>query len=152
MPRVVSRSAVSTSNNAVSSSSSRPLRVFYCLCGEFILVLDRPLARLPQRQTDDAYVLRTRGNGAPVYKFNVADVGTVFVRRSAGLEYQHRFGCPRCQLLVAYQTSASPIGKADYVYVVYGALSEMQGRVGDAAFGGEGLSGAKMMTQEGAES
>jgi len=144
MPRVISRTAVSSSN-AAASSDAHPLRVYYCLCGEFILVSDKPLSICAQRKTDDAYVMRSKGTGAPIFKFNVNDAGSAFVKRPDGLELQHRFICPRCELLVAYQTQAVPIGQAEYVYCVYGALSEHQGRAGEAAFEGENEEGGRMM-------
>jgi len=143
MPKVVSRSAASTSN-ARTGSDGRPLRVYYCLCGEFILVSDKRLVGFPQRKTDDAYVMRSKGPGAPIFKFNVNEGGRLFVKRLNGLELQYRFVCPRCELLVAYQTQSAPLGQADYVYCVYGALSELQGRPGDAAFEGEDVEGGKM--------
>ncbi|KZO97991.1 hypothetical protein CALVIDRAFT_49780 [Calocera viscosa TUFC12733] len=144
MPKVVSRSAASSSN-AGTGADGQPLRVYYCLCGEFILVSDKRLSVFPQRKTDDAYVMRSKGPGAPIFKFNVNEGGRVFVKRPTGLELQYRFLCPRCELLVAYQTQSAPIGQADYMYCVYGALSELQGRPGEPAFEGEEEEGAKMM-------
>jgi hypothetical protein len=38
MPKIVSRSAVSTSTEAApTESSTAALRVYYCICGEFIV-------------------------------------------------------------------------------------------------------------------
>ncbi|KAH9918247.1 uncharacterized protein BXZ73DRAFT_105374 [Epithele typhae] len=34
--------------------STAALRVYYCICGEFILVIDKSLTALPRRQTDGA--------------------------------------------------------------------------------------------------
>ncbi|EJU06223.1 hypothetical protein DACRYDRAFT_44504 [Dacryopinax primogenitus] len=144
MPKVVSRSAVSSSLGA-AASEGRPLRVYYCLCGEFILVSDKRLSLFPQRKTDDAYVVRAKGADAPIFKFNVNDGGRVFVKRPGGLELQYRFNCPRCELLVAYQTQSGAIGQADYVYCVYGGLSELQGQSEVASFEGEDEKGGKMM-------
>jgi hypothetical protein len=51
MPKVVSRAAISSSDQAVVTASAQAvLRSFYCLCGEFILVIDRGLDKLPRRR------------------------------------------------------------------------------------------------------
>lgn len=51
MPKVVTRAAVSSSDNTGETASSQAiLRSHYCLCGEFILVIDRSLDKLPRRR------------------------------------------------------------------------------------------------------
>jgi hypothetical protein len=51
MPKVVSRAAISSSDQAPATASSLAvLRTFYCICGEFTLVIDRGLDRLPRRK------------------------------------------------------------------------------------------------------
>lgn len=51
MPKVISRAAISSSDQAPETASSKAvLRTFYCLCGEFMLVIDRGLDKLPRRR------------------------------------------------------------------------------------------------------
>ena len=51
MPKVVSRYTVSSSEQAKPSSTSRAvLRSYYCLCGDFTLVIQGKLDRLPRRK------------------------------------------------------------------------------------------------------
>lgn len=51
MPKVISRAVVSSSEQAAATSSSRAvLRSYYCLCGDFVLVMQGKLERLPQRR------------------------------------------------------------------------------------------------------
>jgi hypothetical protein len=51
MPKVISRAAISSSDQAPATASSLAvLRTFYCLCGEFMLVIDRGLDKLPRRK------------------------------------------------------------------------------------------------------
>jgi hypothetical protein len=52
MPKVVSRAVVSSSDQARPTRSSQAvLRSYYCLCGDFVLVLQGKLDRLPQRKS-----------------------------------------------------------------------------------------------------
>lgn len=61
MPKVISRAAVSTSDSAPATASSKAiLRTYYCLCGEFLLVIDKSLDKLPRRPSDGAIVVRCR--------------------------------------------------------------------------------------------
>lgn len=56
MPKVISRSTISASNDV--GQEATPLRVLYCICGDFALVCDRPLSQVPTRPLDGAHVLR----------------------------------------------------------------------------------------------
>jgi len=152
MPKVYSKSTIAAPNNSLSNTStSRPLRVFYCLCGEFILVCENSLKLMAQRHTDNAYAIRCKDSAAgraSMFKLNASSAGQVFIHREAGLELQHRFKCPRCELPVAYQTTPPPAGSGEFLYIVYGALSEHQGTVPPEAFEGEKLPSAKMSRTE----
>jgi hypothetical protein len=122
------------------------------------LVIDRSLASLPRRQTDNAIIMRTQDNStgkATVFKLNastndhsillkrwvfLADLRTEIyntVRRDGGCERQYRFSCPRCSLPIGYQTSPPPVKSAPYLYIFSGALSQLQGQVPSDAFDGE---------------
>ncbi len=111
MPKVVSRAAVSSSDTAGETLSSQAiLRSHYCLCGEFILVIDRSLDKLPRRRcvsgsaegiplaradtqaagwrrTDGAYIVRSKDGkrlpeqAARKFKLNVTPGKRCLVKR-----------------------------------------------------------------------
>ncbi|OJA13795.1 hypothetical protein AZE42_00503 [Rhizopogon vesiculosus] len=141
MPKVVSRSAVSSSTDArPTASAAAALRVYYCICGEFILVIEKNLTALPKRQTDGATIIRTQDSGndkAVVFKLNANSSDAVLVERSEGHERQYRFSCPRCNLLVGYQSTPPPVKSGPFLYILRGALTQMQGQVPRDAFDGE---------------
>lgn len=143
MPKVVSRAAVSTSTDAKPTASSvAALRVFYCICGEFILVIDRNLSTLPRRKTDGAIIIRSQDSStakARIYKLNATTTGPVLIQRSGGLERQWKFHCPRCTLPVGYQCTPPPT-KGVFLYVSRGSLTQHQGEVPPDAFAGENSS------------
>ncbi|KAL7424879.1 hypothetical protein Q5752_000565 [Cryptotrichosporon argae] len=146
MPKVFSRAVVSSSDHAKPVASARAvLRSYYCLCGDFVLVLQGRLERLPVRRRDGARIIRSRPGAdpdkQPARKFKLnADMGErVLIRRkdTDRLEPRQPFTCSRCHLTVAYQTAAGPAGEAPFLYIVRGALTEIQGLVPDDAFEGE---------------
>ncbi|KAF4619312.1 hypothetical protein D9613_005335 [Agrocybe pediades] len=141
MPKVVSRSAVSSSTDAQpTASSAASLRVYYCICGEFILVIDKSLATLPRRKTDNAIIIRSKDSGdekARVFKLNAVAEQPILLERAGGHEKQYRFHCPRCSLKIGYQTEPPPVKNAPFLYIISGALTQMQGQVPPDAFDGE---------------
>ncbi|KAG2187021.1 hypothetical protein INT44_003249 [Umbelopsis vinacea] len=95
MPKIVSKSTVSSSDqqgNNDNTSSSTQLHVYYCLCSEFILVIDHDLQQLPRRETDSSYVVSNAGR---TFKLTVEQGETVILRREEGYEKQCRLVCPR---------------------------------------------------------
>ncbi|PFH52832.1 hypothetical protein AMATHDRAFT_172876 [Amanita thiersii Skay4041] len=138
MPKVVSRSAVSSSTDAQpTASSAAALRVYYCICGEFILVIDKSLAALPRRKTDNAIVVRSQDTDvakARIFKLNVTVNEPIFLERQGGHEKQYRFNCPRCSLPIGYQPTPPPIKSGPFVYILPGALTQMQGQIPPDAF------------------
>jgi hypothetical protein len=143
MPKVVSRSAVSTSADAKpTASSAASLRVYYCICGEFILVIDATLSSLPRRQTDGAIIVRSQAeNGvkAKAFKLNALPCEPILVERTrGGHERQYRFQCPRCTLPVAYQPNPPPATAGPFLYILKGALTQVQGQLPPDAFDDEG--------------
>ncbi|KDQ64624.1 hypothetical protein JAAARDRAFT_28264 [Jaapia argillacea MUCL 33604] len=141
MPKVISRSAVSSSTDAQpTASSATALRVYYCICGEFILVIDKALASLPRRKTDGAIIVRSQDNDegkARVFKLNATSGEPVLVERAQGHERQYRFTCPRCTLPIGYQSTPPPPKSAPYLYILKGALTQAQGQLPVDAFDGE---------------
>ncbi|KAG0299230.1 hypothetical protein BGZ98_010236 [Dissophora globulifera] len=105
MPKIISNSIISSSDNR---EEAQGLHSYYCLCSEFILVIDIELGQLPQRETDNATIIE-----------NATRIGDQF-------EKHYRLYCPRCSLLIAYETTPHLKGGA-YTYIVQGALSEIQG-------------------------
>lgn len=86
MPKVYTRAVFSSSDHAKPTASSRAvLRTYYCLCGDFALVLQGKLERLPRRRHDGAWIIRSRqgrlGQGARKFKMNVKEGERVVVRR-----------------------------------------------------------------------
>ncbi|TNY23380.1 hypothetical protein DMC30DRAFT_414249 [Rhodotorula diobovata] len=74
------RHAISQSKE---DSGADNLHVHYCLCGEFLLVLDSPLSALPRRPADASLVLPNSGPSQRVYKLNVSQVGKDLVKPDA---------------------------------------------------------------------
>ncbi|KIM90923.1 hypothetical protein PILCRDRAFT_811418 [Piloderma croceum F 1598] len=141
MPKVVSRSAVSSSTDAQpTASSAAALKVYYCICGEFILVIDKSLATLPRRKTDGAIIIRSQDSDdgkARVFKLNANAGEPVLLERQGGHERQFRFHCPRCTLPIGYQSTPPPAKSGPFMYIAVGALTQMQGQVPQDAFDGE---------------
>ncbi|GAA6061424.1 hypothetical protein JCM10212_002005 [Sporobolomyces blumeae] len=141
-------------------TSTDNLHVNYCICGEFILVLDTPLASLPRRPVDRAYCLvNSPGPSKRTYKLNVSekpptgeDLATRSVEEGGGnppagpktngvlvldqgkFEFQRRLFCPRCQLQVGYETQPGQ-NKGPATFVLSGALTDVQNQVPREAFG-----------------
>ncbi|KAL0949415.1 hypothetical protein HGRIS_009476 [Hohenbuehelia grisea] len=141
MPKVVSRSAVSSSTDAKpTASSATALRVYYCICGEFILVVDKSLTSLPRRPEDKAIVVRSQdgdGTNARAFKLNANYKDPILLERQNGHERQYRFHCPRCTLPIGYQSTPPPASASPFIYILPGALTQIQGRLPPDAFEGE---------------
>ncbi|EIW51351.1 uncharacterized protein TRAVEDRAFT_137539, partial [Trametes versicolor FP-101664 SS1] len=113
-----------------------------CICGEFILVVDKSLASLPRRQTDGAIIIRCQDADdakARIFKLNATPKEPILVERQGGHEKQYRFHCPRCALPVAYQSTPPPAKSGPFLYVFKGALSQIQGQLPPDAFDDEKL-------------
>lgn len=148
MPKIVSKSTVSSSDqqgNNDNNSNNTKLHVYYCLCSEFILVIDHDLQQLPRRQTDKSHIV---SNTARTFKLTADQGQTIIIRREEGYEKQHRLLCPSkslnmrilslilvtnatfallgCNLVVAYETTQQRRA-GPHTYILEGALSEQQG-------------------------
>ncbi|KAI8835047.1 hypothetical protein HDU81_002365 [Chytriomyces hyalinus] len=120
MPKIVSSSIVSASKDEDDSGSR--MNIYYCLCGEFLLILDVKIDRLPRRQTDGAFILNTKKR---TYKLNTVFSKKVVVKRTPeegnpdkkiGFEAQNRHCCPKCGLFVCYDQ------KGVFSYILDGSL------------------------------
>ncbi|KAJ3040850.1 hypothetical protein HK097_002446 [Rhizophlyctis rosea] len=109
MPKIVSSTTVSASTDEPQKDSQK-LHTYYCLyCGEFVLIIDKHLRKLPRRKTDNAYIIdRTKHTS----KLHLATGPTRFVRRDNLYEKQHRYHCPKCALPVAYDQ------EGQYLYIL----------------------------------
>ncbi|KAF9953776.1 hypothetical protein BGZ72_005167 [Mortierella alpina] len=121
MPKIISNSIISSSDNR---DDPQGLHSYYCLCSEFILVIDIELGQLPRRETDNAIIL---ANATRMYKLHAVPGEVKVIKRGEDkLEKQYRLYCPRCNLPIAYETTPHLKGGA-FTYIVQGALNEIQG-------------------------
>ncbi|KAG0256796.1 hypothetical protein DFQ27_005501 [Actinomortierella ambigua] len=122
MPRIVSRSTISSSDNQEEARGG--LHSYYCLCSEFLLVIDTTLDALPRRQSDNAYIV---ANATRTYNLHAARGDDKIVKRGEDkFEKQYRLYCQRCNAWIAYEVTPHLKG-GPYTYIVQGALSEVQG-------------------------
>ncbi|KAF9549646.1 hypothetical protein EC957_003182 [Mortierella hygrophila] len=121
MPKIISNSIISSSDHR---DEQQGLHSYYCLCSEFILVIDMELGQLPRRETDNSIILT---NATRMYKLHAIQTEAKIVKRGENLfEKQYRLHCPRCSLPIAYETTKHLKG-GPYTYIVQGALNEIQG-------------------------
>ncbi|KAI8817911.1 uncharacterized protein EV422DRAFT_197483 [Fimicolochytrium jonesii] len=127
MPKIVSSSTVSASND-LAQDAEKNLHVYYCkFCGEYVLIIDKRIHKLPRRPTDNASVITKQRT----FKLNLKRGTTRIIKRSTGYEKQCRWECPRCDLPVAYDQ------EADTVYLFDGSV-EASGTGERARIGAEG--------------
>ncbi|ORZ07636.1 hypothetical protein BCR42DRAFT_383303 [Absidia repens] len=124
MPKIVSSSTVSSSNFDENQNDQRQkLQIYYCLCSEFLMVIDAELQLLPRRKSDNAIIVDNRQR---TYKLNAEPKQPVILKRRDGFEKQYRYHCPRCELFIAYEMKEER--KSDhYTYIVDAALTDVQG-------------------------
>lgn len=81
MPKIVSSSVVSSSDHALKNEDqSKSLHVYYCLCSEFLLVIDADLRQLPRRRTDNSVIV---SNTRRTYKLTAEADDCVLLKRYA---------------------------------------------------------------------
>ncbi|WWC65966.1 uncharacterized protein I303_108588 [Kwoniella dejecticola CBS 10117] len=146
MPKVFSRAVTSSSEQAGQTQSSRAvLRSYYCLCGDFVLVLQGKLDRLPRRKTDGSYIIRSKDGEDPIkqparkFKLNATPGQRCLIKKKGGqeLEIRQPFVCSRCNTTIAYQSTLPPAGDGPFLYILKGSMTELQGRLPPDAFEGE---------------
>merc|ERR1712080_123221 len=78
MPKIISRSiAVDDTKN--QKKTDQPLHLYYCLCGQMALILDRLLEKLPLRERDGARVLDSSKH---TYKITPEFDEIIYIRRN----------------------------------------------------------------------
>ncbi|KAG6821599.1 hypothetical protein H0H93_000108 [Arthromyces matolae] len=152
MPKVVSRSAVSSSTDGMIYCNIFCQQALNALIlGYFLqlnqplrprplyvstLVIDKSLATLPRRKTDRSIIMRTQdceSGKARVFKLNAIPDEPILLERQGGHERQYRFNCSRCNLTIGYQCSPPPVKSAAYFYILPGALTQHQGQIPQGA-------------------
>ncbi|GAC95259.1 hypothetical protein PHSY_002834 [Pseudozyma hubeiensis SY62] len=127
-----------SSSSLRSNRNADALNVYYCLCGEFVLVSDRPLSSLPLRPLDNARILRCLDSppysitGAPqkvrkarVFKLSATQGTAKFITRpDKTLEKQYPFNCSRCNLELGYEHTPPPLKSGGkFTFILPGALT-----------------------------
>ncbi|KAG1451679.1 hypothetical protein G6F56_008020 [Rhizopus delemar] len=126
MPKIISSSVVSSSDQTTQNEQhSKALYVYYCLCSEFLLVIDTDLRQLPKRRTDNSFIV---SNTQRTYKLSAEAGDCVLLKRRDGYEKQYRYHCPRCDLAIAYEMNEHR-KSGPFSYIFEGALTDVQGKV-----------------------
>ncbi|KAK0468171.1 uncharacterized protein EV420DRAFT_1503199 [Desarmillaria tabescens] len=123
MPKVVSRSAVSSSTDAQPTASS---------AASLRLVIDKSLTALPKRKTDGAIVVRSQDSDdakARVFKLNANLGDPLLIERQGGHERQYRIPLP--------SSTPPPAKSGPFIYLLPGALTQLQGQIPSDAFDGD---------------
>merc|ERR1712062_200050 len=101
MPKIISRAIAVEDTAKKGSKSDQALNLYYCLCGQMAVILDRVIEKLPLRKRDGARVI----DGSKVtHKITpVFDEIVCINRIDKGIEKQYRYKCKHCNLQQFYR-------------------------------------------------
>lgn len=77
------------------------LNNYYCVCCKLVLIVNKPIQKLPLRKTDGARVLDSNKHFYKIY--TELEPETVHILRKKGVEKQFRLKCVQCKLPVFYK-------------------------------------------------
>merc|ERR1712062_522208 len=105
MPKIISRAIAVEDTAKKGSKSDQALNLYYCLCGQMAVILDRVIEKLPLRKRDGARVI----DGSKVtHKITPVFDEIVYINRiNKGVEKQFRYKCKHCNLQQFYRHDRS---------------------------------------------
>jgi hypothetical protein len=101
----------------VLQAEEKPLHIYYCLCGQMAVILDRKLEALPLRPGDGARVVDGKKHA---HKIKLEFDETVYIKKAKGIEKQHRYKCQGCGLQIFYRHQPDK----DVTFIFKGAVRE----------------------------
>eukprot|EP00088_Acartia_fossae_P035798 TRINITY_DN3691_c1_g1_i1.p1 TRINITY_DN3691_c1_g1~~TRINITY_DN3691_c1_g1_i1.p1 ORF type:complete len:226 (-),score=48.21 TRINITY_DN3691_c1_g1_i1:267-944(-) len=101
----------------VLQAEEKPLHIYYCLCGQMAVILDRKLDALPLRPGDGARVIDGKKHA---HKIKLEYDETVYIKKSRGIEKQFRYKCQGCGLQIFYKHDIDK----DVTFIFKGAVRE----------------------------
>ena len=69
-----------------------------------------------------------------LFLLSVTYLSECALNRQNGYEHQYRFACPRCKLPIGYQITPPPVKSGAFLYILSGALTQVQCQVPQDAF------------------
>merc|ERR1712223_80628 len=101
MPKIISRSIAVEDSVKKGSKDDQALHLYYCLCGQMAVILDRLIEKLPLRDRDGARVI---DGSKHTHKITPIFDETVYINRiNKGIEKQFRYKCKHCNLQQFYR-------------------------------------------------
>lgn len=126
MPKIISRSIAvedTAKKSGSSSKESEALNLYYCLCGQMAVILDRTLDKLPLRERDGARVI---DGSKHTHKITPIFDEIVYIRRPGkGIEKQFRYKCKHCNLQQFYRHDQ----KSNVTFIFKGAVVSSSNRL-----------------------
>ena len=102
MPKIISRSiAVEDTAKKGAGKDDQALHIYYCLCGQMGVILDRVIEKLPFRERDGSRVIDGTKH---THKITPVFDEVVYINRPGkGIEKQFRYKCKHCNLQQFYR-------------------------------------------------